>query len=236
MQPSLKEPKRKRRGNVRALLRFEEKTPWRGLSSISWWAPRHPYRGDGPVNAFELRVLRHPSRPFFPSFLLPPDSQAERKRGDRVLRKGVCNTHVFSFSGAVKYLVWYFSTFLNDLNPPPPSIHSLSKERNNKGTRMYVLTYSPFLYPSRYQSSPSFLRPTLSKRNSPSAGRYTRNDDITDALLSLTCGSRFLSKAAGDLPVRSDSDVRRNRTILFIDFLLVVKEMLERINPKASIV
>lgn len=102
------EPERKRKGSVGResviTSHFEEKTLWRGLSSISWWAPRHPYRGDGPVNAFELRVLRHPSRPFFPS----PSTikfTGTRERGEGALKRGVRNTHVFSFGGAVEYSI-----------------------------------------------------------------------------------------------------------------------------------
>lgn len=87
--------------------------------------------GAAPVNAFELRVPGHPSRPFF--FSLPPfrrqihvpPKRAGGGSRDTEEEKGAQNTHVFfSSSGATEPLRGFILTFSPPRHSPLPPLSS----------------------------------------------------------------------------------------------------------------
>lgn len=121
------EPERKRRGGVGALLRLVSRRRPHGEDFRRYPGGR-PYRDDGPVNAFELRVPRSPSRPFFPSPSAARFAARTREGGERAPREERCATPMFFHpDSAVEHSPRHPPPDFNPL--PPPSCPGIKETK-----------------------------------------------------------------------------------------------------------
>lgn len=184
-------------------------------------ASRHPYRGDGPVNAFELRVPRSPSRPFFPSPSAARFTGRTRwGRWEGTEKRGVQHPCFFirQCGGTLGLILPSHSPDFNSL-----PLHRVGYQRNEITkvlgctillTHSFLSTFLDDIFalsPSTYSfvAKLAFRSPGAIYRG----WRYNGRVVISHLRLPLSFRARIR------LPARPDSDVRRNRLTLPFLFL-----------------